>query len=48
MSKDRWKAIDFVKLVYNGELIWFMSNGLFGEILMEEEAPIHRGKLAMN
>jgi hypothetical protein len=39
MPKDRWKALDFVDLVYNGEFIHFLTSGPSGVIFMEDGAP---------
>jgi hypothetical protein len=46
MPKDQRKASDFVELVYNGELIHFLTSNPSGVILMEDGAPIHRSKLS--
>lgn len=41
MPKDRRTAKDFVDIVYEGELLGFMS-GVSGGLLMEDGAPVHR------
>jgi hypothetical protein len=46
MPKDRRKASDFVELVYDGELIYFLTSSPSGAILIEDGAPIHRSKLS--
>jgi hypothetical protein len=46
MPKDQQKASDFVELVYNGEVIQFLTFGPFGAILMEDGASIHCSKIS--